>query len=477
MTGKLPKNLPGELWQWDAADLAHAIRCRTISSREVVAACLKRLEAVNPKINAVVVELGASALAAADAADAAVARGDVLGPLHGVPVTIKVNVDQIGEATSNGVVAFRDLIATADSPVVANFKTAGAIIIGRTNTPAFSSAWSTENDLHGRTLNPWSKNHTPGGSSGGASASVAAGITPIAHGNDFAGSVRYPAFCTGIVGLRPSFGRIPAFIPSAKVERALSGQLMSTQGPLARRVRDIRLALAAMAQEDPRDPWYVPMPLQGPPLPRPIRVALSPDPAGTGVHPSVAEAVKHAGKLLAAAGYAVEEINPPDFAAVAKEWSNIVREETPHYTTPAIEQYADARFRQMHRWATQDAGAPDALAYMQALARRTSWIRIWNLFLRDHPLLLIPVAFEPPFEQGRDSESRDSVIHVRKMQMPSFAIPVLGLPAISVPTGIVDGLPTGVQIVGPRFREDLILDAADIIEANCPMPTPIDPKF
>jgi amidase len=469
--------LPGELWKWDAVDLARAIRHRTISSRDAVASCLARLEAVNPKINAVVVNLGEKALKEADAADEKIARGEALGALHGVPVTIKINVDQIGEATSNGVVAFRDVIATEDSPVVANFKAAGAIILGRTNTPAFSSAWSTENDLYGRTLNPWSKDHTPGGSSGGASASVAAGITPIGHGNDLAGSVRYPAYCTGIVGLRPSFGRIPAFLPTAKTERALSGQLMSTQGPLARHVRDIRLALTVMAQQDLRDPWWVQAPLEWPALPRPIRVALSPDPAGIGVHPAVAEAVKHAGKLLAAAGYAVAEIDPPELAAVAQEWHNMVREETPHYLTPAIEQYADERFRKMHGWVRRNDTEPDALAYMQALARRTGWIRLWNLFLRDYPLLLIPVSFEPPFEQGRDSESLERAQHITKIQLPSFAIPVLGLPAISVPTGVVDGLPMGVQIVGPRFREDLIMDAAEIIEAHCPMPTPVDPRF
>jgi amidase len=139
--------LPAELWKWDAVDLAQAIRSGTVSSRDVVASCLQRLDAVNPKINAVVVRLGEQALTDASAADAAVARGDELGPMHGVPVTIKVNVDQKGQATSNGVVAFKDVIATEDSPVVANLKSAGAIIIGRTNTPAFSASWFTDNDL------------------------------------------------------------------------------------------------------------------------------------------------------------------------------------------------------------------------------------------------------------------------------------------------------------------------------------------
>lgn len=241
-----------ELWRWSAGDLARGIRTRQISSREAVAACLQRTQAVNPTLNAIVQVLEREALAAADEADRAVARGDALGPLHGVPVTTKVNVDQAGLPTTNGVVAFKDVIARDDSPVVANLRKAGAVIFGRTNTPAFSFRWFTDNDLHGRTLNPWSKAHTPGGSSGGASSAVAAGMGPIAHGNDLAGSVRFPASCTGVFGLRPSFGRVPAFQPSAAEERPLAVQLMSVQGPLARTVADIRLALQAMAAADPR---------------------------------------------------------------------------------------------------------------------------------------------------------------------------------------------------------------------------------
>ena len=220
-----------ELWRWTATALADGIRAGAVRSRDAVQSCLARVQAVDPGLHAAVEVLEREALAAADAADAAVRRGEVLGPLHGVPVTVKVNVDQAGCATTNGVVAFRDLVAREDSPVVANLRRAGAVIIGRTNTPAFSFRWFTENDLHGRTLNPWSMAHTPGGSSGGASSAVAAGMGPIAHGNDLAGSVRYPAYCTGVVGLRPSFGRVPAFLPTAAEARPLSPQLMSVQGP------------------------------------------------------------------------------------------------------------------------------------------------------------------------------------------------------------------------------------------------------
>src|SRR5690606_32859352 len=155
------------------------------------------------------------------------------------------------------------------------------------------------------TLNPWNAGVTPGGSSGGASAAVAAGIGPIGHGNDFGGSVRYPAYCTGVYGLRPSFGRVPAFLPSAREERQLSAQLMSVQGPLARSVRDLRLALLAMSAADPRDPWWVPAPLEGPGLEPPIRVAFTVSSAGVQAEPAVVEAVRKAAGWLAEAGYVV----------------------------------------------------------------------------------------------------------------------------------------------------------------------------
>ena len=201
-----------ELWRWSATDLARAIASGKVSSREAVQSTLGRIAQVNPALNAIVQVLAEEALAAADVADAAVRAGYRLGPLHGVPTTTKVNVDQRGCATTNGVVEFRNVMATEDSPVVANLRKAGAIIVGRTNTPAFSHRWFTDNDLHGATYNPWDKNLTPGGSSGGAASAVAAGMGAVAHGNDFGGSIRYPAYACGIAGLRPTPGRIPASI-------------------------------------------------------------------------------------------------------------------------------------------------------------------------------------------------------------------------------------------------------------------------
>ena len=466
-----------EIWTWDAADLARAIRLRQVSAREATEAALRRCAAVNPAINAVVELLEAEALAAADAADAAVKAGEALGPLHGVPVTTKVNVDQRGCATTIGVVALRDAVAAEDSAVVANLRRAGAVIIGRTNAPAFAFRWFTDNALYGRTSNPWSAAHTPGGSSGGAAAAVAAGIGAVAHGNDLGGSIRYPAFVTGLVGLRPSAGRVPGFNPASRTERPISAQLMSTQGPLARRAADARLALAAMSEGDPRDPWWMPVALEGPPVPRPIRVALSADPLGAGVHPEVAEAVRRAGVVLAEAGYAVEEVEPPDFAGAVEDMDALAHGESLLFTSAAVERDADPQARDVFRFRAARTPRLDTEGFLRTLARRATRQRAWALFFAHHPLLVCPVSAEPPFPQGLDAEGQAQYDRVFAAQKVLFAAPLLGLPAVSVPTGLSSGgLPLGVQIIGPRWREDLVLDAAEAVEARCPMPTPIDPR-
>ena len=470
-----------ELWRWQAVDLAKAIRTRKISSREAVQACLDRTHAVNPALNAVVQILDESALAAADAADQAVARGEELGPLHGVPVTTKVNVDQTGLATTNGLVGLRDNIAKTDSPIVANLRKAGAVLFGRTNTPAFSMRWFTDNDLHGKTLNPWSISRTPGGSSGGASAAVAAGMGPIAHGNDLAGSIRYPAYCTGVYGLRPSFGRVPAFLPSAAQERPLSGQLMSAQGPLARSVADIRLALGAMAQGDARDVWWVPAPLEGPKPQRPIRVAMTLDCGAAKLHPALALAVKQAGAWLAQAGYAVEEVAPPPLAELMDVWDLLSRNENMMFTKPLIETMGDAGIKSSFHEQFGQRPLLDMETHLRALARRTTLIRQWALFMETYPLILGPVSADLPFTQGMDVESPAAAQHVLISQAAGFAVPVLGFPAISAPMGLAPGLkeavPMGVQIMGARFREDMVLDAAAVLEARSPSATPIDPRW
>ena len=255
---RLPK---GPIWQWSALETAATIRSRAISSIEVTEAHTERMRAVNPKLNAVVVDLSEEALKAAKAADKARGKGAELGLLHGVPITIKENVDYEGRPNPNGVPTQMNIIAPSDAPVVRNLKKAGAIVIGLTNTPEFSFRGFTDNPLHGLTLNPWDPDITCGGSSGGAGAAVAAGIGTIAHGNDIGGSLRWPAHCNGVATIKPTQGRVPAYNQSAASERPMLAHLMSAQGPLARSVADVRLALEVMSQRDPRDSWWVPAPL------------------------------------------------------------------------------------------------------------------------------------------------------------------------------------------------------------------------
>lgn len=471
--------MPDELWRWSAGRIAAGIGARDISAREAVEASIARLRAVNGAINAVTVDLSDRALAAADRADAAVKRGDRLGPLHGVPVTIKENVDQAGCATTNGVVANRDAIAQEDSPVVANLLKAGAIPIGRTNTPAFSFRLDTVNDLRGRTHNPWRRGVTPGGSSGGAAASVAAGIVPVAHGNDIAGSVRYPAFCCGLAGLRPSFGRVPAYLPTQKAERAISAQLLSVQGPIARTVSDVRLGFAAMAARDPRDPWWVPAPLEGPPQPRRVAVVREPaDLDGVALSPAIAHALDQAAHWLAQAGYEVVDERTPGFTDAARLWFEMFVPEFRQFMQADFERDGDDGIRTAMAYLAAIAPDLDPDAHLKALARRTKLQRDWWLHLERTPLVLAPVCAVPPYGIGFDIESRARTEQVWRECSTLMAVPVLGLPGMAVATGLADGLPVGVQIVGPRFREDLCLAAAEAIEAraNVTAGLPIDPR-
>ena len=452
------------LWSWTAADLAAAIRTKAIKSREAVDSVLDRIAALNPRLNALPYVLADEARAAADAADRVVAAGAALGPLHGVPVTTKVNVDQEGWPTTNGLVALKDLVAAEDSPPVANLRAAGAVIVGRSNVPAFSIRWYSDNDLHGRTLNPWNDGVTPGGSSGGAAAAIAAGMGPIGHGNDFGGSIRYPAYCCGIVGLRPSPGRVPAFNGTASEERSIAPQLMSVQGPLARSVADARLGLVAMARRDARDPNWVPAPLEGPPPASPVRVALYRGTAADTPAPAVHEALDTAARLLAGAGYVVEEAAPPHVDEAAHLWRTLVHDDMRRSLLPTMQKIGDEAVKTMYRHVLAGMGEMDRDAYLVALGRRLAIGRAWSLFFETHPLLLTAVSWQPPLPIGADTESAESLEGVLRAQSPLLGTAMLGLPGLSVPTGLANGLPAGVQLVAARWREDLLLQAGAAIE-------------
>ena len=457
------------IWQWSAVETATAIRTNEVTSEQVVQTHLDRMHQANPALNAIVVDRSDEALEGAKAADEMLAaskrQGADVGPLHGVPVTIKTNIDVKGHANSNGVVAYKDNIATGDSPVTANLKKAGAIIIGLTNTPEFSLRAFTDNPLHGLTLNPWDAAVTCGGSSGGAAASIATGIGSISHGNDIGGSLRWPAHCNGIATVKATQGRIPAFNPSGTVERPLMMHFMSSQGPLARQVADVRLGLEVMAQRDPRDPWWVPASLNGPGRTAPMKVALAKIPDDMETDRSVIALQRKAADYLADAGYEVREVEVPELNEVWQLWCNILMTDIRLLQQEQILATTGADFQRTYQGLMALARPLDQIDYMRAIAERSRQIRNWMMFLEEYPLILTPTTVRRTPEVNADlgGDERVKELFWNDLRFIS-SINILGLPAAVVPVGLHEGLPIGVQIIGSRYREDLCLDAAEAIE-------------
>ena len=461
-----------DLWSHSACDLAALVRNGTASAVEVTESALARLDRTNPAINAVVTEMPDAALDAARAIDADRARGEALGPLAGVPVTVKVNVDQAGFATTNGLKIQRDLIAEQDNPVVANLKKAGAVIIGRTNTPAFSLRWFTRNGLHGHTKNPHDPRLTPGGSSGGAAAAVAAGIGAIAHGTDIGGSIRYPAYACGVHGLRPTLGRVPAANFTAP-DRHVGAQLMAVSGPIARTVADLRLALAAMAAEDLRDPWWAPVPLDLPAAAK--RAALTVAPEGLDVAPEVEAALRDAAARLEAAGWTVEETPCPPLREAARLQGLLWLAEFRRAAGRMLAEENDADAAFVFEQLASLCPEPDLNGLLDSLQQRATLTRAWQLFLEEYPVLLCPVSAELPFPDQLDVESPKAFQRVAEAQLTQLGLPLMGLPGLTVSTGMVGTAPVGVQLVAGRYREDVLLEAGAVIEAAGAPPSPVDP--
>ncbi len=461
-----------DLWRLSAADVAALIRSKKVSATEAASAALARLDAVNPKINAVVDHRPQDVLAQAAAVDAAIARSEELGPLAGVPVTVKVNIDQEGFANTNGLKLQRDVIAATNSPVIDNLRKAGAVILGRTNCPAFSYRWFTTNLIHGDTKNPRDAGITPGGSSGGAGAAVAAGIGHIAHGTDIAGSIRYPAYACGVHGLRPTMGRIAAFNASLP-ERPIGPQISAVSGPLARTIGDLRIALAAMSGYDARDPWWVPAPLEGPVMPKRAALCLQPD--GLETVSEVKAAVADAGKRLERAGWVVEEVETPPMREAADLQTKLWLGDNYEAQLEAAEREGDPGALACLRGNRAKVFPFDAVALSKVLTRRATLSREWLQFFERYAVLLTPVSAELPFPDGLDRRDDASFARVWRAQLPQIAIPFMGLPGLTVSTGLVGRVPVGVQIVSGRYREDLCLSAGEAIEAGGTPPMPVDP--
>ena len=451
------------------------VRDGAISPSELLEEHLRQIEAENPAVNAFVTVLAGQAREEARALEALIARGEPLGLLHGVPLTVKDSFDVAGLPTRSGS-RFRPTTPAAhDATAVARLRAEGAIILGKTNTPDLLASYESDNFITGRSNNPWDLDRTPGGSSGGEAAALATGMTPLGVGGDLGGSLRWPAQCCGICSLKPTLGRIPRGTTIEPADLPIANQLMMVEGPLARRVADLRAAFELMAGPSWRDPWTVPAPLRGPEPAWPVRVAVVTDPAGQGTSSQVQDGVREAAAALADAGYAVEEAEPPSIDAAARAWLDILTSAEMRLGWQIMSPLCGDDTNRFMSELFEAAGAPGPATAVQTFMIRQSVLRAWGRFQEHHPLILAPVFTAVPWERGRDLTTTGVAEILRGMRM-AVAVNALGLPAVTLPVGTGGGLPRSVQVIGPRYREDLCLDAAGALEDRTGIITPIDPR-
>jgi amidase len=441
-----------------AAELARAIRAGAIGAREAVDACLARIERVNARLNAVVAMRAEEARREADAADAAIARGAALGALHGVPVTIKDSFDTAGLVTTWGTPGRRGFVPAQDASAVARLRAAGAIVLGKTNTPEFTLGFEAVNPIHGRSANPYDPARTPGGSSGGAAAIVAAGGAPLELGSDTGGSIRLPAHFCGIAGLRPTPGRVPrtghAIGPGTAID------WLTTIGPLARRVEDLSLALALIAGPDGRDPFLAPVPLGDPAQVdvAGLRVAFFLDNGLAAPDAPVAEAVREAARALAAAGARVEERRPPAVERTEPLFMRVILIDG----GAGIRRLLDAagtRLAESSLAGFTAAPAPSAEERVRLVAEWDALRAELLAWSRDFDLVLSPVNAHAALPHGNVDA---------RMRAFSYTMTwnLAGWPGAVVRAGSTrEGLPVGVQLLAPPWREDVALAAAARIES------------
>jgi Asp-tRNA(Asn)/Glu-tRNA(Gln) amidotransferase A subunit family amidase len=458
-----------EIGWMSAVELAAAVRARRLSPVEIAEAVLARIDKVNPKLNAYCTVATERALADARAAETPVLRGETLGALHGLPISFKDLTPTAGIRTTMGSRIFEHWVPDADAIVVERARRAGAVVLGKTNTPEFGCKGVTDNRVFGHTRNPWNPDRIAGGSSGGAAAAVAAGLGPLAEGSDLAGSIRIPASVCGVVGFKPSLGRVPLW-------PALNGYTgFSHVGPLARTVADAALLLAAWAGPDDRDPKS--LPATGEDFARAVeggarglRVAWSPDLGAAPVDPEVRRVTEAAAKAFSDLGCRVEEEHPPLDDALA-----LFIDLTSPYRAAAMAPH-------LPRWRDQldpmlllrldRAEGMSAVDWERATHRRTAlWHRLRGFFER-HDVLVTPTTSVAAFPIGQTFPAEiDGRPLTNQLEWFPFTYPfaITGQPAISVPAGFTsEGLPVGLQIVGRRFADATVLRVAAAFEAARP---------
>jgi amidase len=458
-----------DLWTWRARELAAAIRERRLSSVEVVSAFLDRIDAVDGKVNAITTKVPrAEALAAAEKADEAVASGAPLGAIHGLPIAVKDLMDVAGLRTTHGSLAYAEAPpATKDSLLAERLRAGGAIFVGKTNTPEHGLGTLTYNDVFGPTTNPWDTRRNAGGSSGGAGAAVAAGMLPFADGSDSGGSIRYPAAFCNLVGLRCSPGRIP----SGRVGDGWSPH--GVLGPIARDAADAGLLLSALAGADPRAPLSIdddparfaavaPVDIKG------LRIAWSPTGGGLPVDPEVRRVLGETIGLLAAAGAEVEEIEPAFFEHADECWEIVEMLGFVEAAGTLVDEHRSEVRADLSRNVDQGR-AMSAEEIARGLALRTEIFRGTAALLADYDLLALPatplvsVPAATPFPTEIDGTHLDRYFLWQRL---ACRVVVTAHPALSVPGGFsADGLPVGLQLVGPHRGDLELLNVAAAIEA------------
>lgn len=464
-----------KLWQKSASELAKMFKKGEVSSTEIVEAHLKRIDEINPSLNAICTRIDEQALAAAKAADKGRANGDSLGPLAGVPFTVKSNIDLQGSATDNAIPALKDAIPPTDAPVTARMKAAGGIPLARTNLPDIGLRFQTESTLHGLTLNPWNKDVTCGGSSGGEAVALATGMSPLGLGNDLGGSLRNPATCCSIVAIKPTFGVIPRIpvIPASPM--SIMGQVLISEGPMARNVKDVKLALSVLGGYLPKDPWSVPVTLQE--NSKKLRIAMMPTPPGGATDPKVAKVVREAAKALEDAGHKVTEIDIPEYEATIKCWDDIVIGNIGNGIKDMLPLIGNNAASVLNFIVEGRAtSTPDQIE--KAWEDRYNLSIAWHTFFEKYDAILTPTWTQLPLTVNQDAQSSEGCILQLETVRPILAGNVLGLPSVAVPAGIVDGLPVGVLFTGPKWSDLDCLNLAQCVEdAQIAPQTPIEPRF
>lgn len=462
----MPEVLPS------ARELARQIRAREVSPVEVARRHLERIERLNPRLNAFVDCQQETVLAQARAAESAIARGDDLGPLHGVPVSIKSSLDVVGHRCEAGTRLRAGYVATDDAPLVKRLRAAGAVILGVTNTPELLMAWETDNLLYGRTNNPWDVSRTAGGSSGGEAAAIAAGMSAGGVGSDGGGSIRVPAHFCGICGLKPTPGRIPStgHFPKSGGPFAQLGVV----GPMARTVEDLGMLFASMTGMDDGDPCSAPLPVRAvaEKEAQSLGVGFFTDDGRVPVSKEIAAAVKHAAALLSLNGYRVEEFRPGGLEEARELWWKFFGTAGGMILAPMLrghEKELSPIFREFFLWTSAEpvhTGESLLTCWLRRDELREKFLRQ----MRKYRVLICPAAAIPAFRHGEREwqvnglEEKKTVKYLEAWSYCEW-FNLLGFPAAVVPLAYTEeGLPIGVQIVGRPWEEEEVLAVAESVE-------------